>query len=66
MKTLIQGGYVVGYNGTEHIIYENGCVVYENEIIIFVGFTNDPKCPDYDGFIDATNISWFYKFTLHC
>ena len=45
MKTLIQGGYVVGYNGKEHIIFENGCVVYENEFINYVGFPNDPKCP---------------------
>ncbi len=43
MKTLIQGGYVVGYNGKEHIIFENGCVVYENEFINYVGFPNDPK-----------------------
>ena len=36
MKTLIQGGYVVGYNGKEHIIFENVCVVYENEFINYV------------------------------
>jgi 5-methylthioadenosine/S-adenosylhomocysteine deaminase len=67
MKTLIQGGYVVGYNGTAHIIYENGCVVYENELIIFVGFPNDPKCPDYDSFIDATNSLVSPGFiNLHC
>ena len=67
MKTLIQGGYVVGYNGKEHIIFENGCVVYENEFINYVGFPNDPKCPNYDIYIDATKRLISPGFiNLHC
>ena len=67
MKTLIQGGYVVGYNGKEHIIFENGCVVYENEFINYVGFPNDPKCPNYDIYIDATKSLISPGFiNLHC
>ena len=67
MKTLIQGGYVVGYNGKEHIIFENGCVVYENEFINYVGFPNDPKCPNYDIYIDATKSLISHGFiNLHC
>ncbi|MBI4525995.1 MAG: amidohydrolase family protein [Deltaproteobacteria bacterium] len=37
MKTLIQGGFVVGFNGTEHEIFKDGVVVYEGNRIEFVG-----------------------------
>ena len=37
MKTLIQGGYVVGFNGKEHEIIKDGVVVFENDRILFVG-----------------------------
>ena len=37
MKTLIQGGYVVGFNGTEHEILKNGVVVIDGDKILFVG-----------------------------
>jgi 5-methylthioadenosine/S-adenosylhomocysteine deaminase len=37
MKTLIQGGWVVAYNGTEHEVYDNGTVVYEDDRIVHAG-----------------------------
>lgn len=37
MKTLIQGGYVVGFNGRGHEIIKDGVVVYERDRISFVG-----------------------------
>src|SRR5919197_1625293 len=37
MKTLIQGGYVVGFNGQAHEIIRDGVVVFENNRILFVG-----------------------------
>ncbi len=37
MKTLIQGGWVVGHNGREHEIIEGGVVVVEDERIAYVG-----------------------------
>lgn len=37
MKTLIQGGYVVGFNGQEHEIIKDGVVVFEGGRILFVG-----------------------------
>ena len=37
MKTLIQGGYVVGFNGAEHEIFKDGVVVFEGNRIEFVG-----------------------------
>ena len=29
MKTLIQGGYAVGFNGKEHEVIKDGVVVFE-------------------------------------
>ncbi|MBI3325631.1 MAG: hypothetical protein HYZ81_02860 [Nitrospinae bacterium] len=37
MKTLIQGGWVVAFNGAAHEVYENGTVVYEGDRIIHAG-----------------------------
>jgi 5-methylthioadenosine/S-adenosylhomocysteine deaminase len=37
MKTLIQGGYVVGYDGERHEIIKDGVVVFEGDRILFVG-----------------------------
>ena len=37
MKTLIQGGYVVGFNGREHEILRDGVVAFENDRVLFVG-----------------------------
>jgi len=37
MKTLIQGGWVVGFDGNVHEIIKDGVVVYEGNRIEFVG-----------------------------
>jgi 5-methylthioadenosine/S-adenosylhomocysteine deaminase len=37
MKTLIQGGFIVGFDGTEHEIIQDGAVVFEGDRIEFVG-----------------------------
>src|SRR3972149_6976573 len=37
MKTLIQGGYVVGFNGQEHEVIRDGMVAFERDRVIFVG-----------------------------
>ena len=37
MKTLIQGGFVVGFNGAEHEIFNDGVVVFEGNRIEFAG-----------------------------
>ena len=53
MKTRIQGGYVVGYDGTSHELLDGGCVVYEGERILFVGFADDPACPSAEHVLHA-------------
>jgi cytosine/adenosine deaminase-related metal-dependent hydrolase len=47
MKTLIQGGYVLGFNGKSHEILKDGVVVFEKDTISFVGFS-------YPGAVDKT------------
>jgi 5-methylthioadenosine/S-adenosylhomocysteine deaminase len=37
MKTLIRGGYVVGFDGKEHEIIKDGVVVFDGDRIDFVG-----------------------------
>jgi 5-methylthioadenosine/S-adenosylhomocysteine deaminase len=37
VRTLIQGGWVVGFDGTSHQLWRDGVVVYEDDRIIHVG-----------------------------
>ena len=37
MKTIIQGGFVVGFDGNEHQIFKNGVVVFDGDRIEFAG-----------------------------
>jgi len=37
MKTLIEGGWVVAWNGTRHEVYEQGAVVYEDDRVVHAG-----------------------------
>ena len=45
MRTLIRGGWVVGYSGATHTLIRDGVVVYEDDTIIHVG-------ADFDGQVD--------------
>jgi 5-methylthioadenosine/S-adenosylhomocysteine deaminase len=37
MATMIEGGWVVAFNGTSHEVYENGTVVYDNDRVLHAG-----------------------------
>ncbi len=37
MRTLIEGGWVVAFNGTTHEVYEGGAVVFEDDRIVHAG-----------------------------
>jgi 5-methylthioadenosine/S-adenosylhomocysteine deaminase len=41
MRTLIQGGWVVGFDGTTHELLRDGVVVYEENRILHVGHSFD-------------------------
>ena len=45
MRTLISGGWVVGFFGTTHALISNGVVVFEDDSIVHVG-------SDFDGTVD--------------
>ena len=47
MKTLIEGGWVVAYNGRSHEVYERGGVVIDNDTIVHAG-------GPYTGGVDQT------------
>ncbi len=37
MRTKVCGRYIVGYDGDDHVIYEDGELVYEDDRVLFVG-----------------------------
>ena len=47
MRTLVQGGWVVGFDGREHELLREGLVVYEDDQIVHVGHR-------FDGHVDRT------------
>lgn len=50
MKTLLSSEFVIGFDGKDHVIIENGQVVYEDDKIIYVGKNYQGE---YDEKIDA-------------
>jgi len=44
-RIKLTGKFVIGHDGNSHVIYEDGCVVYQGDEILFVGH-------DYDGPVD--------------
>ena len=50
MRTLVQGGWVVGFDGQHHELLRNGVVVYEGDRIVYVGHRFDGQA---DRTIDA-------------
>nr|WP_239584143.1 chlorohydrolase family protein [Aquibacillus albus] len=52
VKTKIKGKFVIGYDGNDHVIIENGEVVYEEEEIVYVGHRYEGNV---DSCIDAGN-----------
>ena len=47
MRTLVKGGWVVGWKDATHVLYRDGVVVYEDERIVYVG-------AGFDGRVDRT------------
>ena len=39
MRTRVRSRFIIGYDGQDHIVWENGELVYEDDRIIFVGFS---------------------------
>ena len=47
MRTLIRGGWIVGYQNGQHAILPNGVVIVEDDRILHVG-------PRFEGQVDRT------------
>ena len=47
MRTLIQGGWVVGFDGRSHQLFRDGMLVFEDNNIVQAG-------PRFDGQVDRT------------
>ena len=45
MATKVTGRFVIGYDGRDHVIFENAEVVYDHDRVVFVGH-------GYDGPVD--------------
>ncbi|MEV0583661.1 amidohydrolase family protein [Nonomuraea sp. NPDC050310] len=45
MSTLIKASHVVGFDGTDHVIHRDGCVVYSGDTVVHAG-------GPYDGPVD--------------
>jgi cytosine/adenosine deaminase-related metal-dependent hydrolase len=41
VRTKIQGRFVIGYEGGDHVVYRDGEVVYEDDRVVFVGHGYD-------------------------
>ena len=48
MRTLIQGGWVVGFDGRSHQLFRDGTLVFEDNTIVHVG-------PRFEGQVDRTH-----------
>lgn len=47
MRTMVKGGWVVGFDGVRHALQRNAQVVYEDARILYVG-------PKFEGHVDRT------------
>ncbi|MBI2371819.1 MAG: ethylammeline chlorohydrolase, partial [Deltaproteobacteria bacterium] len=45
MRTLIRGGWTVGFVGDTHTLLRDGVLVYEDDRVLYVG-------PRFDGAVD--------------
>lgn len=52
MKTLVKAKYIIAFNGKEHVLLNNGQLVFENEQIIYIG---DNYPGHYDTLIDESD-----------
>ena len=61
MRTIIRGGWVVGFNGSTHTLIRNGVLVYEGKRIVYVGSRYDGP---FDAEIDASRqarCAWLHR-----
>ena len=47
MRTMVKGGWIVGWEGDTHVLFRDGVVVYEDAHVVHVGSR-------FDGRVDRT------------
>ncbi|MEM4234529.1 MAG: chlorohydrolase family protein [Candidatus Methanomethylicaceae archaeon] len=52
MRTKIRSRYVIGFDGQDHVVYENGELVYEGDRVLYAGLSFDGRV---DRVIEAGN-----------
>jgi cytosine/adenosine deaminase-related metal-dependent hydrolase len=65
MKTEIQGGYVVAFNGVQHELIRDGSVVFEDDKIIFVGKNYNGRVENTITAIDSLISPGFINTHIH-
>jgi cytosine/adenosine deaminase-related metal-dependent hydrolase len=54
-RVAIDAGWLVAWDGAQHVAIEGGRVVYREGKILFAGDATDPACPAADRTIDASD-----------
>lgn len=52
-RVAIDSGWLIAWDGVQHVAIEGGRLVYQNDRILFVGDPSDPACPAADRTISA-------------
>jgi cytosine/adenosine deaminase-related metal-dependent hydrolase len=52
-RTAIDAGWLIAWDGTQHVAIEGGRVVWQGDRILFAGDPSDPACPAADRTIAA-------------
>ena len=65
-KRKITAKYVIGFENNKHCIYNNGCVVYEGNKIIYAGPNNKEEYSNLDTINGGNKILSPGLINLHC
>ena len=65
-RKKITAKYVIGFKDSSHCVYENGCVVYENDKILYVGPNNKKKYSKVETLVGGNKILSPGFVNLHC
>ena len=65
-KKKITAKYVIGFKDSHHCVYENGCVVYEKDKILYVGPNNKEKYSKIETLVGGNKILSPGFVNLHC
>jgi 5-methylthioadenosine/S-adenosylhomocysteine deaminase len=54
-RVAINAGWLIMWDGTQHVALEGGRLVYEEDRILFAGDPSDPACPTADRTVSASD-----------